>query len=93
MTVETTKLPKEVYELPLDYKSLHPEELLNLFKQFAPHSLKQKEARLVFKELLTYLTQKEEQRIFESWETIHSDPGEFYSIIHELLYKYSKDQE
>ena len=93
MTVKSSNLPQEIYELPFDYKSMHPEDLLNLFKHFAPHSLKQKEAKLVFKELLTYLTQEEEQRIFESWESIHSDPGEFYSIMHDLLYKYSKDND
>lgn len=91
MTVKTSNLTENAYDLPLDYKSAHPEELLNLFKQYAPHSLKQKEAQLIFKELLTYLTREEEQRVFESWESIHSDPGEFYSIVHELLYKYSRD--
>ena len=89
MTVKTNNVINEFIELPLDYKSLHPQELLILFRKFAPHSMKQKEAQLIFKELLTYLTKEEEQRIFESWESIHSDPGEFYSIVHDLQYKYT----
>ncbi len=91
MTIRNINNSEEIYENLLPLTNLHPEELLLLLKKYAPHSLKQKEAQQVFKELLSYLTKEEELRIFESWETIHSDPGEFYSVIHELLYKYNRD--
>jgi len=89
MTLSTHKENNELLSNPLEYKSLHPDELLVLFRKFAPHSLKQHEAKLIFHELATYLTKDEEKRIFESWEHMHYDPGEFYSVIHELIYKYA----
>lgn len=91
MTLRNIEKTEEILETPLQLNTLHPEELLLLLRKYAPHSLKQKEAKQVFKELLEYLTKEEETRIFESWETIHSDPGEFYSVIHELLYKYGRN--
>lgn len=89
MTLHAVKNDNELVSYPLDYKNLHPEQLLLLFKKFAPHTLKQTEAKLIFHALGTYLTDEEEKRIFASWEHMHYDPGEFYSVIHELLFKYA----
>ena len=88
MTLHETNQEKPI-SLPENYKTLHPIELLHLFKKLAPYSLSQHEAQIVYRQLTTYLTDEEEKRIFESWEHMHYDPGEFYSVIHDLLFKYS----
>lgn len=90
MTVED-RHAKEIFEMPKNYRKLHPVELLKLFKKLAPFTLEQHSAQLIYKELTTYLTDEEENRIFQSWEHLHYDPGEFYSKMDELIYKYSVD--
>ena len=75
------------------YKGKRPAELLQLFKTTAIHVLKQKESYEIFKELAIYLTENEEKKLFESWEYLHTDPGEFYSIIHEFKDKYEENED
>ena len=75
----------------VDFSNLHPEELLLLFEETAPHILKQIEAQLIFKELTTYITDDEEKKLFYAWEDILLEPGKFYSTIHELLNKYKRN--
>ena len=74
-----------------DHKIIHPQELLELFKKYAPHALTQKEAKLIFEELGTYLTEEEAHKLFLSWERLHleNEPGFFYGIMHELSDKYA----
>ena len=76
-----------------EHEIIHPEELLILFKKYAPHAVTQKEARLIFKELTTYLTGDEEHKLFVSWERLHVEnmPEDFYGLIHDLLQKYSSN--
>lgn len=79
------------FKSPNDHKVVHPHELIELFKKYAPHALTQKEARLIYKELCTYLTDEEEHKLFVAWERIHveNEPEQFYGYIHDLLDKYS----
>ena len=52
-----------------DHKIIHPQELLELFKKYAPHALTQKEAKLIFEELGTYLTEEEAHRLIAAAKT------------------------
>ncbi len=90
MAVTANNVQLDEYQNFLSYKNLHPESLLILFKEYAPHVFLQKEAQLVFKELKNYLTDKEERELFYAWEDFHINPGEFFSIIHSLLDKYKE---
>ena len=83
-----------LFKNPEEFKNLHPEDLLLLFKKYAPHALTQKEAKLIFNELTTYLLEEEEHKLFVSWELIHleNEPADFYGVIHDLLEKYSKSK-
>lgn len=83
---------KEIFENPYIEKPMHPYDLLLLFKKYAPHVLTQNEARLIFKELTTYLTEEEEHKLFISWELLYleNQPEQFYGYMHDLLEKYEK---
>ena len=73
-------------------KPIHPYDLLLLFKKYAPHALTQNEARIIFKELTTYLTEEEEHKLFIGWELLHleNQPELFYGTMHDLLEKFEK---
>lgn len=80
----------EFFKAPTDHKVVHPIELLEMFKKYAPHALTQKEARLIYKELCTYLTSEEEHKLFVAWEKMHyeNEPADFYGYVHDLMDKY-----
>ena len=88
MTDGTKNIEEKEYGNFLQYVNRDPEELLILFKQFAPRILKQKDAQIIFKELTNYLTDQERKQLFQAWEDIQTEPGEFYSIIQKLIKKY-----
>ena len=89
--IKMTEELKGFFRNPDVHQIMHPVELLQLFKKYAPHALTQKEARLIYKELTTYLTDEEAHKLFVSWEKLHfeNQPDQFYGIIHDLMDKFS----
>ncbi len=81
---------KEKNDLLLNYKNMHPRKLLEIFKHKAPHALEQKDAQKIFKELTIYLTKEDELKLFQAWEDVRTEPGEFYCIVDELLDIYNE---
>ena len=59
------------FTAPEEHIVVHPHELLEMFKKYAPHALTQKEARLLYKELNEYLTDEESHKLFVAWEKMH----------------------
>ena len=87
MYVETEDLDGNEYESFLQYANLPPEDLLLLFKNFAPKIFKQKEANYIYKEIANYLTEKESKKLFNAWQEIQTDSSKFYSLINNLIKK------